>query len=123
MGAGASGNRDDLRLDAGTCEGFLVQGRSRVVTKDAYVAGGHAPALTSDHGGRNLASRQERRGAVFHFGTAFRIVCQGNERVCRIQADADKVNLGRFCHPASVPRKAWLKSVQDTGPVPAVLRN
>jgi hypothetical protein len=98
----ASGNGDDLHFHACTGKCFSMKSRSGIIAKYPHVAGRHAPVLTSHHCGRDLTSRQHVGGTIFNFGTTYGIFCESDERVCGVQANADKVNLGRFRHYASV---------------------
>ena len=100
--ARSSLNGDDLGLYACAGECLLMKSRRSVVAQDSDVARRHAPVLTSHDGGCDLAPRQNVGRTVFNFGTPFRVICEGNERVCRVQAHTDKVNLGRLSHLASV---------------------
>jgi hypothetical protein len=102
LGAGPARHGDELGRNPSPGKGFGMQCACRVIAHNAYVARGQAPLLASHHGGGDLATRQHAGRTVFDFGATRRKSRERDERIRRIQANTDKVNPGRLCHPASV---------------------
>ena len=100
LGAGAAGDCDELGLDAGVGEGFAVEGGGCVVAELADVAGGHAPVLTGDNGGCDLAAGEYGDGVVLDLGAAGRVVGEGDDGIGGVEPDADEVDL--FGHRVTV---------------------
>jgi len=89
--AGAAGGGEEVGFDAGTSKFGAMEYGGVVVTDFADVARAQTPLLAGDHGGGDLAAGQDLRGAKFDFGAAGGIVCDGNESVGGVEADADDV--------------------------------
>ncbi len=90
-----------------------MNSRSRVVAQYAHVAGRHAPVPASHHGGGDLTPGQYAWRNCIPLWSRVPDSFQRNQRaVGRIQANADKVNLGLVSSSCQCTRSAWLKSAQ-----------
>jgi hypothetical protein len=79
--AGTPGCNEEMRFDTEACKFRAVEFGSAVVADLPDVTRAQSPLLASHHGGGDLASGQNLRGAKFDFGPAFGIVCDGNQGV------------------------------------------
>src|SRR6266478_6625728 len=89
-----------MRFDAEAGELGAVQGGGKVVTDFADVTRAKSPGLAGDHGGGDLAARENVGGAEFDLGAGRRIVMDRNERVGGVEADTDDVDFGDDGHLA-----------------------
>ena len=100
--APGSGDGGDPRLHSSPGEGLVVQPGGIVVTQLADVACAHPPLLAGDHGRRDLAAGQHAGIAVLHLGTGSGIGVERDQRVGRVQSDADQIHFWQFLHHFTV---------------------
>jgi hypothetical protein len=103
--AGGAGNVDELAFDAGAMKLVCVQLGCRIVTELAHVAGGEAPGLAGDDGGRDLPTGADDFGLIFDFGTALGELRYVDDGVGGVQAHAHDVNLRRLRHVVILGRR------------------
>ena len=93
LGAGSSGNGDDVGLYTVVREGFAMEGGGEVVAEFADVAGAEMPVLAGDYGGGDLSAGEGADGGVFSFGAAGGEFGEGDDGIGGVEAYADEIDL------------------------------
>ncbi len=96
--AGTAGRGEKMGFDAEAGKFRAMQLGGDVVADFADVARAQAPLPAGNHGGGDLAAGKHFRGTKFDLGAARRIMRDGNQRVCGVEADADNIHFGRIRH-------------------------
>ena len=94
LSAGAAGNGEDARFDAGMGEGVAMDGGGVVFAEFTDVAGLQTPALAGDDGGGHLAAGKNADVAELDLGAADGEVDDGDDCVCGVEANADEIDHG-----------------------------
>jgi hypothetical protein len=86
-----TGGGEELCFDTAASEFSAVHPGCFVVSEFPDVASAQSPSLAGDHSGGDLAARENGGGFKRDLGAAFGMVRERDERVGRVQADADDV--------------------------------